>query len=307
MYPKCTAKNILLPYPNIVGDWFNGVARNQVHEVLINSSSASTSKLGSTNLKSSVANHDSSERRESPLSSNSSSLMMLTSTEQRMLLQYYSAANHGACKWIRVSLGQDYQSCSSSYKTVMANNYSQALSMRLATFCPCPGGDSPSAKRMFDAVLSGCIPVILSHDFVWPFSNEILSDSDSLVPVLNPNDFAIRLNARDYMRPSLNNQTCQPLNSKRRGLESLLQSISPVEIQRLQRNIEHVATTHYSWYRPRADLPANPLWHRVLPDGGLAHMLVASLAERAGGVRWPACEAELQQPNRKNDPLGFKC
>jgi hypothetical protein len=35
--------------------------------------------------------------------------------------------------------------------------------MRRSTFGPCGG---PSAKRMFDALLAGSIPVILSHDFV---------------------------------------------------------------------------------------------------------------------------------------------
>mmetsp|Transcript_5052 Transcript_5052/g.12594 ORF Transcript_5052/g.12594 Transcript_5052/m.12594 type:complete len:132 (-) Transcript_5052:3704-4099(-) len=34
-------------------------------------------------------------------------------------------------------------------------------------WAPCPGGDTPSAKRMFGAIQVGCIPVILSADFVW--------------------------------------------------------------------------------------------------------------------------------------------
>jgi hypothetical protein len=48
------------------------------------------------------------------------------------------------------------------------------------------------------------------------------------------------------------------------------------------------------------------LWENILPDGGTAHFLVASLAERAAGVRWPECEQELKLP-RGNDIWKFKC
>ena len=44
--------------------------------------------------------------------------------------------------------------------------------MFLADFCPCPEGDSPSAKRQYDAVIAGCVPVVASDDALWAFSNE---------------------------------------------------------------------------------------------------------------------------------------
>jgi hypothetical protein len=51
--------------------------------------------------------------------------------------------------------------------------------MRLATFVRVRG-DTASAKRMFDAVLA-LYTVILSHDFVWPLSDEIEAQADASV------------------------------------------------------------------------------------------------------------------------------
>ena len=34
---------------------------------------------------------------------------------------------------------------------------------RQSILCPCFRGDTPDQKRFFDAVLSGCIPVVMSH------------------------------------------------------------------------------------------------------------------------------------------------
>lgn len=36
-------------------------------------------------------------------------------------------------------------------------------------FCLCPAGDTPSSARLFDAIVSGCIPVIVSDELELPF------------------------------------------------------------------------------------------------------------------------------------------
>ena len=33
----------------------------------------------------------------------------------------------------------------------------------------CPAGDTPSSARLFDAIVSGCIPVIVSDELELPF------------------------------------------------------------------------------------------------------------------------------------------
>ena len=36
-------------------------------------------------------------------------------------------------------------------------------------FCLSPAGDTPSSARLFDAIASGCIPVIISDELELPF------------------------------------------------------------------------------------------------------------------------------------------
>lgn len=197
---------------------------------------------------------------------------------------------------------QDYEKCASSFptlsQTLQIKNY--ALGMRLSTFCPCPGGDSPSAKRHYDALIAQCIPIILSYDFVWPFTREFDSEIN-----LEANAFALRLNAEDYDTPLLDPSTCQPVNETRRGLQHYLESIPAAEIERLRKGVES-ARELYAWYEYDEALVENPLREGVLPTGGAAHQLVKMLAERASGARWPACREELKLP-RGPDANRFKC
>lgn len=41
--------------------------------------------------------------------------------------------------------------------------------MRSSTYCLSPAGDTPSSARLFDAIVSGCIPVIASDELELPF------------------------------------------------------------------------------------------------------------------------------------------
>lgn len=38
-----------------------------------------------------------------------------------------------------------------------------------SVFCLSPAGDTPSSARLFDAILSGCIPVVVSDQLELPF------------------------------------------------------------------------------------------------------------------------------------------
>ena len=164
------------------------------------------------------------------------------------------------------------------------------------------GGDSPSAKRMFDSLIAGCIPVILSKDFVWPFTKEF----DKAVS-LDPSEFSIRLDASDYNQQLLDPKTCKALDPARPGLQAYLDSIPIDEIQRLQAGALKAGRL-FSWYKENSHLPKNPLKEGVLPDGGTAHYVVNQLAERSAGIRWPACQKELAElPKIRNDPMKFQC
>ena len=57
-------------------------------------------------------------------------------------------------------------------------------------FCICPRGDVPTAKRLFDAVYFGCIPVFVSDEIVFPFSGNFLDYSS----------FSLRIKEKDVDR-----------------------------------------------------------------------------------------------------------
>lgn len=216
--------------------------------------------------------------------------------------------------------------CSPSGKMVKKykeeiGNY--AYGYRHATFCPCPGGDSPSAKRNFDALLAGCIPIIISEDFVWPFTVEFDRSSNhhnssrngGKTALLNPDDFSIRLRAGDHEDSKFDSpKTCKPItmdnttgNHRNSSLQSILEAISSDELARLRRGVT-LAADAYSYYKKYPDLPDNPLREGVLPEGGAAYALVRALEERASGALWDACQREMEDKDiRKDSVKQFKC
>ena len=290
IYPNCARKNILLPYPNTDGRWFNGVFDTETQEIL------KTVNMTAIASKAAVPSERRSFEGVKTLGSNSLS--------SRPASMFFDAGIHGTCRKVRRAIDNDYKSCSKSYRLLhrhanLTRRYMHG--MRVSTFCPSPGGDSPGAKRMFDCCLSGSIPVVISWDFVWPFTNEF---DDSLE--LDPSTFSINYSAKEFSKDRLDPKTCEKLDASP-SLEGQLETIESDEIMRLRQGVQ-LARELYSWYRPRPDLPSNPLLEGVLPDGGTAHALVKELAKRASGARWPACAAELSRldPDRK-DPSQFKC
>jgi hypothetical protein len=282
MYPKCAAKNILVPYPNTHGDWFNGVYEKKALEMLADANITTMSSIAALPAE----------------------LLLYSSgrSNTRPLAQYYSAGNHGTCRKLRRAMQSDFVNCAESNKMLKytLKEASNSVGMRVSSFCPAPGGDSPSAKRMFDALIAGCIPIILSEDFIWPFTNEF----DASLK-LDPSDFSIRLNSSDYDEAMLDSKTCQPLNASKQGLQAYLEAISTTELESLRQGVA-LAGNLFSWYATNDRLPQNPLKERVLPNGGTAFFVVDALAQRAEGKRWNACEEELRL-SRSPDPTQFKC
>jgi len=318
MYPRCAKKNILMPYPNTNGRWFNGKLDNEVATKMFERTNIRKVYESPAAIQSEVEldrQHES--KKEQELDFNATSISPL-----RIFGYYYQGGNHGTCTQLRRSMRDEFQ-CSPSGKMVqrhknVIDNYSHAY--RQATFCPCPGGDSPSAKRNFDALLSGCIPVILSEDFVWPFTAEFdrsakINNGSSVgenAILLNSNDFSIRLPAQDHENSKFDSpKTCKPINevgdNSSQSLQSVLDSVSLDELVRLRRGVRKAADA-YSYYQKRRNLPDNPLQEGILPDGGAAHALVTALEERASGVLWEACRDEMKGKDISKDSIKkFKC
>jgi hypothetical protein len=294
MYPNCARKNIVVPYPNTDGKWFNGKLDEEAVKAFarVNLANATHSTAALEVEKHLSKSSTDSNPRQRP----------------RPLAQFYRAGNHGTCRNLRAAMKDDYM-CSESGKVSKQHKLNDyALSYRQATFCPCPGGDSPSAKRMFDALHAGCIPIVLSEDYVWPYTSEfdtVGNQSDSIL--LNPKDFSIRLESLDYDE-ARHNESCHYIaENQMDDLQSFMETISEEEILRLRQGAQK-ATDTYAYYKRRADLPDNPLREGVLPDGGASHALIGALAERAKGKLWPACKQELELPRgERPDPAVFKC
>lgn len=294
MYPKCAAKNIVLPYPNPDGRNFNNNFDDEAQNVMETKDWASSPPFSYDD------HHD--------------STTTTTTTTRRPIPMFYKGGAHGTCRQMRVAVKKDY-ACSSYHQLLQDYHYSVA--MRLATFCPCPGGDSPSAKRMYDATLAGCIPVILSEDFVWALSTDYDdNDNDTL---LDPSTFALRLDSKLYKSRHLGGGEggdCSPTTPEEKKsndeatlpLHARLESVPLEEIRRLQEGLR-VARNRYAYFgSDHPERPAKLLQADVVPDGGASHALVRALEQRAGGVLWPACEEELKAKSKNTQqPNAFKC
>eukprot|EP00980_Cylindrotheca_fusiformis_P029974 scaffold24130_cov142-Cylindrotheca_fusiformis.AAC.4 len=271
-YPMCTKKNIVMPYPMTDGRWYNGHVDEKAKDIAAN-----------------LSLHELPVKWEND--------------PNRPIPMYYSAGSHGTCLILRESLQEAFD-CSPTMKYVKpkirllpGGKYQFPHAYRHATFCPCPGGDTPSAKRFFDVILAGCVPVVLSHDFIWPFTKEI--PGSIVEQSLKPEDFSIRLNASDF-------EIQHPCDNYDRTLLKYLEGIPTKEIERLRRGVRKMAQL-YSYYQESPTLPSNLLKENVLPNGGAAFALVEALEERANGNRWPACEEELKQKTSQDTVISFQC
>lgn len=149
-YPMCAQfKNIVMPYPSVDPAVISGhVKRNK--------------KLTA----------EVSPGLELELASNSSAE---PGRYGKSLLLFYRGGNHGECMVIRQALTRLMVDLVGKGKAGKGGGLSTATKHKTgylnSVFCPVPVGDSPSSKRMYDAMHVGCIPVILSDDLVWAYSS----------------------------------------------------------------------------------------------------------------------------------------
>ncbi|KAH0850828.1 hypothetical protein HID58_095209 [Brassica napus] len=84
--------------------------------------------------------------------------------------------------------------------------------MRSSKFCFCPSGYEVASPRLIEAIYSECIPVILSVNFVLPFSD-----------ILRWETFSVQVDVSEIPR-----------------LKEILTSISDEKYQSLKRNLRYV-------------------------------------------------------------------
>ncbi|AAC18793.1 End is cut off, partial [Arabidopsis thaliana] len=116
--------------------------------------------------------------------------------------------------------------------------YQSTEGMRSSKFCLHPAGDTPSSCRLFDAIVSHCIPVIISDKIELPFEDEI-----------DYSEFSLFFSIKESLEPGyiLNNLRQFP---KEKWLE----------MWKRLKNVSH----HFEFqYPPKREDAVNMLWRQV--------------------------------------------
>ncbi|XP_054814008.1 probable arabinosyltransferase ARAD1 [Prosopis cineraria] len=110
--------------------------------------------------------------------------------------------------------------------------------MRKSLFCMSPAGDTPSSARLFDAIVSGCIPVIISDELELPFEG-----------ILDYRKIALFVSSNDAVKPG--------------WLLKFLRGISPAVIKEMQQNLAKYMR-HFLYSSPAQPLGPEDLVWRML-------------------------------------------
>lgn len=110
--------------------------------------------------------------------------------------------------------------------------------MRRSIFCLNPAGDTPSSARLFDAIVSGCIPVIVSDELELPFEG-----------ILDYRKIALFVSSSDAIQPG--------------WLITFLKSVSPGSIKRMRANLAKYMR-HFLYSSPALPLGPEDLTWRMI-------------------------------------------
>lgn len=118
--------------------------------------------------------------------------------------------------------------------------------MTLSKFCLNIAGDTPSSNRLFDAIVSHCVPVIISDEIELPFED-----------VLDYSEFSVFIRAADAV--------------KKGYLLNLLRSIKRKEWTKMWERLKEI-THHFEYQYPSQPGDAvNMIWQEVARKVSLTH------------------------------------
>ncbi|PON77534.1 Exostosin-like [Parasponia andersonii] len=110
--------------------------------------------------------------------------------------------------------------------------------MRKSIFCLSPAGDTPSSARLFDAIVSGCIPVIVSDELELPFEG-----------ILDYRKIAVFVSSSEAVQPG--------------WLLNFLRSISRARISEMRQNLSK-CSRHFVYSSPAQPLgPEDLVWRMM--------------------------------------------
>ncbi|KAF5450697.1 hypothetical protein F2P56_031026 [Juglans regia] len=143
--------------------------------------------------------------------------------------------------------------------------------MRRSIFCLNPAGDTPSSARLFDAIVSGCIPVIVSDELELPFEG-----------ILDYRKIALFVSSSDAVQPG--------------WLLTFLKTVSPAHIGEMQQNVVKYAR-HFLYSSPAQPLGAEDLVWKMMAGKLVNIKLHTRRSQRVVKQSRSLCTCNCQRAN----------
>ncbi|KAK7317258.1 hypothetical protein RJT34_01327 [Clitoria ternatea] len=165
------------------------------------------------------------------------------SYEERSTLVYFQGAIYrkdgGAIRQELYYLLKDEKDVHFTFGSIGGNGINHAShGMALSKFCLNIAGDTPSSNRLFDAIVSHCVPVIISDEIELPFED-----------VLDYSEFSLFVHSSDAV--------------KKGYLLNLLRSIKREEWTKMWERLKEI-THHFEYQYPsRPGDAVNMIWQQV--------------------------------------------
>ncbi|XP_038889547.1 probable arabinosyltransferase ARAD1 [Benincasa hispida] len=148
--------------------------------------------------------------------------------------------------------------------------------MRKSTFCLSPAGDTPSSARLFDAIVSGCIPVIVSDELELPFEG-----------ILDYRKFALFISSGDALKAG--------------WLLTYLRSFSAADIRRLQQNLAKFSK-HFLYSSPAQPMGPEDLAWKMIAGKLVNIKLHTRRSQRVVKESRSICSCDCRRSNFTNSP-----
>ncbi|MQM16657.1 hypothetical protein Taro_049615 [Colocasia esculenta] len=168
---------------------------------------------------------------------------LLESQSQRNILLFFRGRlKRNAGGKIRSKLGSELHGVDGVIieegSTGEAGKIAAQNGMRKSIFCLCPAGDTPSSARLFDAIVSACIPVVVSDELELPFEG-----------ILDYRKIALFVSSSDAVKPG--------------WLIKFLKSIDSGRIREMQLNLSKYSR-HFRYSSPSQPLGPEDLTWRMI-------------------------------------------